>query len=224
MSLPDPAFADESLRDLAKTHSSAGREADNERLEFLGDTVLDLVVAEALYRDHPELSEGALTEFKSEVVSRKTLAEAARELKLEQGVQVGSGLRGRQLPRSVLANLYEAFLGAIYLDSGLEAARKYVLETLAEPLSRPHFEESPDNPKQEFQQLCQREWGAPPTYRVVERYGRSHARSFRVVAVAAEREYPGAWGRTLKEAERWAAYEALLLLKARDAGPEAGTK
>jgi ribonuclease-3 len=213
MSPLDHDFADERWLELALTHASTGREEDNERLEFLGDTVLDLVVAEALFHRHPELDEGALTEFKAEVVSRRALAEAARRLDLEGHLQVGSGLRGRALPRSVLANVFEALVGALYLDAGLAACRDWILETLAEPLARPRHEAAPSNPKQELQQLAQRLWGAPPTYRTTEEFGRSHARAFRVVAVAGGREFPGAWGRTLKEAERWAAHEALLVLE-----------
>jgi ribonuclease III len=212
-------FTDPALRELALTHSSTGRARDNERLEFLGDAVLDLVIAEELYRDHPNLSEGALTEFKAEIVSRKTLAEAARELELESHVTVGPGLKGRTLPRSVQANLYEAVLGAVYLDAGLEVSRTFVLETLAEPLARAGTEELPDNPKQELQQTTQRRWGAPPIYRVAEKAGRSHARAFLVIAEAGGIEFPGAWGRTVKEAERWAAHEALLVIEGKgDAG------
>jgi len=205
-------FQNEALLELALTHASMGGARDNERLEYLGDAVLDLIVAEDLFHDHPELDEGALTEFKSEVVSRRTLAVAARELALDERAHVGSGMRGRVFPRSVLANLYEAYLGAIYLDAGLEVARAFVLESLREPLARPFHQESPQNPKQELQQLCQREWGEPPKYATVEERGRSHARAFLVAARAGGREFPSAWGRTLKEAERWAAHEALLVL------------
>jgi ribonuclease-3 len=209
----DHEFGDGTLLELALTHASTGAAENNERLEFLGDVVLDLIVAEYLYERHPELAEGALTEFKAEVVSRKTLAIAAREIEIERHVVLGSGLRGRALPRSVLANLYEAILGAIYLDAGLEASRQFVLRTLREPLASPTHQAAPSNPKQEFQQLVQRLWGTPPTYHVIEERGRSHARAFLVEADAGGQSFPGAWGRTLKEAERWAAYEALLVLE-----------
>lgn len=209
----DHDFADERWLELALTHASTGRAANNERLEFLGDAVLDLIVAEALFHRHPDLDEGALTEFKSEVVSRRALADAARELGIERHARVGSGLRGRTLPRSVLANLYEALVGALFLDAGMEASRAWILETLAEPLDQPLHREAPKNPKQELQQLAQKLWGEPPTYRAVQDFGRSHARAFLVVAQAGDREFPSAWGRTLKEAERWAAHEALLVLE-----------
>jgi ribonuclease III len=213
MGLTEHQFKDEELLELALTHSSTGRTRNNERLEFLGDAVLDLIVAEGLFQQHPDLNEGSLTEFKAEVVSRRTLADAARQLRLDTKITVGSGMKGRALPRSVLANIYEAVLGAIYLDAGLDASRAYVQETLREPLSRPFHEESPLNPKQELQQLCQRLWGKPPRYRAIAQHGRSHARAFLVVATISGHEYPSAWGRTLKEAERWAAHEALLVLK-----------
>lgn len=212
----DHDFAQQRWLELAMTHSSTGRRENNERLEFLGDTVLDLIVAEALYRAHPELNEGALTEFKAEVVSRKTLAEAAKRLGLDKHVILGAGLKSRALPRSVLANIYEALLGGIYLDAGLEAARCYVEKTLAEPLSQPHHLDAPVNPKQELQQFSQRVWNAPPTYRVLQEIGRAHARAFLVAATCSTEEFPAAWGRTVKEAERWAAHEALLVLRERE--------
>ena len=106
-------FGDATLLDLALTHSSMGLERDNERLEFLGDAALDLVVAEELFRRHDDLHEGDMTELKAWVVSRKTLAEAARLLELDQFARVGQSLRERTLPRSVLSNLYEAVLGAV---------------------------------------------------------------------------------------------------------------
>jgi ribonuclease-3 len=210
-------FSDVELRDLAFTHSSLGLERDNERLEFLGDAALDLVVAEELFRHHADLPEGELTELKAWVVSRKTLAEAARELGLEERARVGAGLRERTLPRSVLANLYEAVLGAIYLDGGLEAARAFVLTTLRTPLNQVRHKNQGPNPKQSFQQWCQKRWGELPAYRLLESRGEAHARAFLVAAQVRGEEFPSAWGRTRKEAESWAAHEALLVLEAREA-------
>jgi ribonuclease-3 len=212
MAVSPHSFRDERLRALAMTHSSTGRVDDNERLEFLGDAVLDLVVAEELYQRHGDLREGALTEFKADIVSRRTLAEAARELDLASQVSVGPGLRGRALPRSVLANLYEAWLGAIYLDAGLEVAREFVLTTLAGPLDQASVVSAPGNPKQELQQLAQRDLGETPSYELLQQVGRAHARAFLVAAKVGARSFPSAWGRTMKEAERWAAHEALLVL------------
>ena len=106
------------------THASTDGERNNERLEFLGDAALDLVVAEELFNGLADLPEGELTELKASVVSRRTLAEAALGLRLEERARVGGGMRERSLPKSVLANLYEAVLGAVYLDAGYAAARR----------------------------------------------------------------------------------------------------
>lgn len=206
------AFRDERLLALALTHASTGAGEDNERLEFLGDAVLDLVVAEELYRVQPALDEGAMTELKSWVVSRRVLAGAARELGLDQVARLGAGLRDRALTASMLANLYEAALGAVYLDAGLEAARAFTRTTLAVSLERVQAMKSAPNEKQVLQRHSQTLTGMPPTYLVLRERGHAHAKAFLVAAEVAEQRYPSAWGRTLKEAERWAAHEALLVL------------
>jgi ribonuclease-3 len=209
-------FADPSLLDLALSHASVGRPgdgADNERLEFLGDAVLDLVVAEELYRTLPAAAEGDLTELKSRVVSRRALAGAARDLGLEAYARVGPGMRGRALSTAVLANLYEAVLGAVYLDSGYGPARSFSLRTLGEALEDARTQRAGPNPKQSLQQYCQKRTGVPPVYRKLDERGRAHAKAFLVAAQLEGTQYPSAWGRTLKEAERWAAHEALGVLE-----------
>jgi ribonuclease-3 len=214
-SLPH-SFRDPGLLRLALTHASTGEAEDNERLEFLGDAVLDVIVAEHLYAVEPALSEGQMTELKAWVVSREVLAGVARELELDSMARLGAGMRHRKLPRSVLANLYEGALGAVYLDAGLDAARAFVHATLAGPLERAHVEEDTKNPKQELQQLCQLATGEPPGYVLLEERGHAHSKAFLMAAEADGRRFPGAWGRTRKEAERWAAYEALLVLAEED--------
>jgi ribonuclease-3 len=209
-------FRDPALLALALTHSSTGEERDNERLEFLGDAALDLVVAEELFLHHVDLPEGELTVLKAWVVSRRTLAEAARALGLEEEARLGGGLSRRTLSRAVLANLYEAVLGAIYLDDGLEAARAFIRATLAEPLALVRERRGAANPKQLLQEYCQKRSGSPPQYEVLDDRGRAHARAFLVRARTSEATFPSAWGRTRKEAEHWAAYEALLVLDESD--------
>jgi len=212
-SLPH-AFQDERLLALALTHASTGASEDNERLEFLGDAVLDLIVAEELYRVLPPLDEGAMTELKAWVVSRKVLAGVARGLGLEDRARVGAGMRDRALTSSMLANLYEAALGAVYLDGGLAAAQAFARATLAGPLERVQALKSAPNEKQVLQRHSQVLTGEPPEYVVLRERGHSHAKAFQVAAEVGERRYPSAWGRTLKEAERWAAHEALLVIQA----------
>ncbi len=214
-SLPH-AFRDPRLLALALTHASTGASEDNERLEFLGDTVLDLLVAEELYRMVPPLDEGAMTELKAWVVSRKILAGVARDLGLDEQARVGGGLRDRALTSSMLANLYEAALAAVYLDAGLEAARDFARATLAGPLAHVQAVKSAPNEKQVLQRVSQVQTGVPPAYVMIAERGHAHAKAFLVVAEVGGRRFPSAWGRTLKEAERWAAHEALLVLRAEE--------
>jgi ribonuclease-3 len=211
------AFQDERLLALALTHASTGASEDNERLEFLGDAVLDLIVAEELYRVVPPLDEGAMTELKAWVVSRKVLAGVARALGLEEQARVGAGMRARALTSSMLANLYEAALGAVYLDAGLAAAQAFARATLAGPLARVQAQKSAPNEKQVLQRHSQAVTGHPPEYVVLRERGHAHAKAFLVAAEFGARRFPSAWGRTLKEAERWAAHEALLVLQEEDA-------
>jgi ribonuclease-3 len=212
-----PDFRDAALLELALTHASTQGERHNERLEFLGDAVLDLIAAEELYRTQPELSEGEMTELKASLVSRRTLAAVAVELDLGSRARVGQGLRERMLPTSVLANLFEAVLGAVYLDGGLDAARAFARAALARPLAEVRRRGPDANPKQALQHLAQARWNEIPAYELLEERGRAHARSFLVAARLQSRAFPAAWGRTRKEAERWAAYEALLVLEAEPA-------
>ena len=209
---PDHDFRDPSLLELAMTHASADRDRNNERLEFLGDTVLDLVAAELLYERLPDRDEGDLSKAKAWLVSRKTLAGAARELDLAGRARFGAGLERRGAPTSVHANLYEALLGAIYLDGGLEAARAFVVTSLATPLDEAARAGHVENHKQRLQEWAQRAGGEPPTYELVERRGGDHRSAFQVRAEVHGHRYPPAWGRTRREAERHAAREALLAL------------
>ena len=222
MSALPHSFRDPALLALALTHASTGTGADNERLEFLGDAVLALIVAEELYRGSTELDEGAMTELKAWVVSRKVLAGAARTLELEHLARVGQGMKDRALPPSVLANLYEALLGAVFLDGGLEAARQFARVTLSSPMERVRTLQRATNEKQSLQQLAQTQTGQPPAYILLAERGYAHAKAFLMAAEIAGRRFPSAWGRTRKEAERWAAHEALLVLAVDQARGEAG--
>jgi ribonuclease-3 len=122
-----------------------------------------------------------------------------------------------------MANLYEAVLGAVYLDGGYRAAQTFALETLRESLDRVRDEHDPFNPKQALQHLCQARWGSPPGYELLDQRGLAHTRAFLVAAVVEGQRYPSAWGRTRKEAEKWAAHEALLVLgEEAEAGCQAG--
>ncbi|MEZ5977215.1 MAG: ribonuclease III [Planctomycetota bacterium] len=207
------SFVDPKLLELALTHSSVDGAEPNERLEFLGDAVLDLVVAEKLFLDNPGLREGDLTQAKAWIVSRKTLAEAALELGLWEKARKGRGLTTANPSRAILANLYEAVLGAIYLDGGLEPAKRFALATLSQFLARGVSSPERSSPKQSLQEYVQARGFRPPDYELLDERGLAHARAFEVAARIGKRRMPSAWGRTRKEAEHWAAHEALLVLR-----------
>ena len=196
----------------ALTHASSAdsRVVSNERLEFLGDAVLGLVVCEQLYRLFPDLLEGDLTKIKSIVVSRRTCARISRTLGLDRFLLLGRGMASQaMIPASVMAAVFESMIAAIYLDGGLEPARTFILD-----LCRPEIDKASDghhggNYKSLLQQLSQREFGAVPTYEMVDEQGPDHSKSFRVSAVIGSLRYPAAWGRNKKEAQQRAALNAL---------------
>jgi len=183
----------------------------NERLEFLGDAVLGQVVAEHLYHDFPEWSEGELTKLKAAVVSEVTLDEAARQLGLGKFLVMARGEEqsgGRERP-SLLSDALEAIIGALYLDRGLRAARELVLRLLAAPMRALELDERRRDYKTLLQELIQGRHKQPPVYRVVAEEGPDHDKTF-VVEVRFRRHLLGEGvGKSKKEAEQKAAQEAL---------------
>jgi len=208
------SFKGPELLALAMTHSSSKTTEGvcNERLEFLGDAILGMVVSEYLYDNFPDYSEGDLTRIKSVVVSRPVLAIAAREMGLQDYINVGRGLGQRKLPRSVLANVFEAIVAALYEDSGLEKAREFILKHLTDQVDTVIQDEHEKNYKSILQQFAQKEMAATPTYRVVDQRGPDHAKQFQVIAVIEGKEHAPGWGRSKKEAEQRAAEQTLELL------------
>jgi len=205
-------FRDASLLDEATTHSSAKPASDQsyERLEFLGDAVIGLVVAERLFGLSRRFSEGQMAEMRSAVVSQHSLAQASRRLGLQRYLRVGRGLAKRgEYPPSVVADAYEALVGAIYLDGALENARQFVLRTLGPQLEAAQQREHPPNFKSALQELVQGDGLEPPTYRVISKTGPQHDRRFVVVVSVAGVERGFGWGRNKKEAEQRAAEQAL---------------
>lgn len=213
-------FSDIELLAMCLTHASSARTRlhSNERLEFLGDAVLGAVVCEALYQRFPEASEGELTRIKSIVVSRATCATMAGRVHLEEFVLVGKGLdHGGRIPPSILAGTFEGLVAGIYLDGGLEAARKFLT-----PLITPEIESSAatlhvQNFKSLLQHIAQKRLGATPIYRLLDERGPDHSKVFHISAVVAGRAFPAAWGANKKEAEQTAAQHALEELLSEDA-------
>lgn len=202
-------FRDASLLEQALTHASCGPLRTNERLEFLGDALLGHFAAEELFRRLPQQSEGELSTRKAWLVSRPVLAIAAQRLELHERAQLGQGLDRDALPSSVLANLFEAVLAAIYLDSGWRAARDFAQLALARELERCCAGDFALDPKQELQQWTQQRALGLPRYALLEQSGEAHARQFQIAVEIAEERFEACWGRSRKEAERLAARAAL---------------
>lgn len=202
-----PALLEQSL-----THSSsaATRLASNERMEFLGDAVLGMVVCQEIFTLAPEMPEGDMTKIKSTVVSRQTCAEAAIRLGLDEMLVLGKGVAGRAtLPPSLAAAVLESVIGAIYLDGGLEPAKKFILEQMSAPIGEAMASQHQCNYKSLLQQYAQRELNATPQYDVIDEKGPEHSKCFEIAVRVHGRQFASAWGASKKEAEQKAALTAL---------------
>ncbi len=210
-------FRDHGLLELALTHASRETE-HNERLEFLGDGILDLVVSLLLFQRFPKAREGELTEWKALLVSRETLSRVGERLSLEQWLLPGEHLRQRgSLPRSLLGNAVEALLAAVYLDcdeaDALPTCRKLAEQWLGGELARLPQSQERKQAKQLLQNWAQQK-GSLPIYVLTDFHDHPDTQAFQIAAEWRGRRFPGAWGASKKEAERRAAWEAILLLRA----------
>jgi ribonuclease-3 len=205
-------FHDQKLLQSALTHASSAsnRLESNERMEFLGDSVLGTIVCQYLYERYPEFMEGELTKIKSIVVSRRTCAKVSISLGLERCLVVGKGMQGSvSVPRSLLSDLFESLIAAIYLDGGWDAVTSRVLRWLEVELKSAVDGFSGGNHKSTLQQWTQRDNGNSPSYELLEEKGPDHNKLFLVAAVVEGRKHTPAWGRSKKEAEQRAAGNAL---------------
>ncbi|HWQ28966.1 MAG TPA: ribonuclease III [Dehalococcoidia bacterium] len=191
----------------------------NERLEFLGDAVLGLVIGKLLYQDFPDVDEGRLTELRAHLVRRDTLARAAARLRLGEYLRLGRGEEaagGRDRPTN-LAHAFEALVGAVYLDQGLDTVERFVHEALGPELATVRERRVPADPKSQLQEYVQSHWQITPTYRTVRIEGPDHARRF-TVEVSVGGEVLGAGeGRSKQQAEKAAARVALEALERKEA-------
>ncbi len=211
----DYEFDDKQLLDLALTHASIvdNREKSNERLEFLGDAVLGLVICEHLFRTYPDLAEGEMTKIKSSVVSRRHCSLAAERLGLGRLLRIGKGMSTRaELPESVTAAVFESVIGAIYLDGGLEAAEDFILQHLAPQAQRAADSGHQSNFKSVLQQASQEYFDLTPQYVVLDEKGPDHAKCFEVAVDIGPHRFDSCWGANKKQAEQEAALTALVEL------------
>jgi len=205
-------FRDPDLLAMALTHASIAdtRLQSNERQEFLGDSVLGLVVCEELYRQYPHYLEGELTKIKSVVVSRKVCAEVATAMGLPDMLFLGKGIADRKrIPMSLKAAALEAVISAIYLDGGLEEAKRFVLRCVQSFIEAAVASENQENYKSHLQQYAQKHLYATPQYDTLDEQGPDHNKCFEVCVSVGERRFPSAWGPSKKEAEQLAAMLAL---------------
>ena len=205
-------FADAALLEEALTHTSAAdtRLRSNERMEFLGDAVLDLVVVDALYREFPDYFEGDLTKVKSAVVSRRTCAAVARDIGLDELLIVGKGMEGRHhIPASLTAAVYESIVAALYLDGGYEVAKRFVLDTMTPHVKSLSANLHQHNYKALLQQHAQRLFSVAPQYELLDEKGPDHSKCFEICVSVEGKRFEGAWAPTKKVAEQKAAVNAL---------------
>ncbi len=211
-------FHDFALLKQAMTHSSYSNEIKYnkpphyERIEFLGDAVLENIVSEFLYTEYPDMTEGELTRLRASLVCEFTLSKSAQDLQLGEFVNLSKGedLTGGRTRNSILCDLFESLLGAIYLDGGFEPAKKYVLTYLLNDIdNKKLFYDS----KSRLQELVQQEGMGELVYEVIATNGPEHNREYVTCAKIGDKEVATGKGTSIKSAEQMAAYEALLILK-----------
>lgn len=214
-------FNNRTLFQQAFTHTSyayegnnQGKYPDNQRLEYLGDAVLELVVSDYLYHRYPEMSEGSLTKVRSKIVCEASLAAFARELDFGKYLQLGTGEEkngGRTRP-SILSDAFEAFLGALYLDQGIKIAKQFLHKQIFPKVDQDWLSRMTDV-KSRLQELIQQEQLGVLDYRIVDVKGPPHKPQFVAELYLNEKCLGKGTGRTKKEAEEQAAGQALTRLK-----------
>lgn len=214
-------FNDVSLRETALTHRSYafenGLATNNERLEFLGDAVLGIVVTDMAFREFTELPEGELAKLRAAIVNMGALAEVARDLGLGRFIRLGKGeeMSGGRDKSSILADALEALLGAIYLDRGLQTASKIIARLFRPRMVAYARGEGARDYKTILQELASADLHALPEYRITER-GPDHQKEFTAAVFLAGEQWGTGMGRSKKEAEQQAAHEAYVRLSERE--------
>jgi ribonuclease-3 len=215
-------FDDKSLLTRALTHRSLINESaqtpemDNERLEFLGDAVLDFVTGEYLYQRFPEMHEGALTSLRSALVKRETLARFAADINLSEYMLISKGERasGGHQRVALLAGAFEALIGALYLDQGLAVVRTFWHRFTDPYLAHLVLDHLDKDPKSTLQELSQGSLQTKPRYQIVSQEGPDHAKEFVIEVLLGERVLGIGRGNTKQRAEQEAARQALERMKA----------
>ena len=208
-------FSDIDLLKKSLTHASAASTKldSNERLEFFGDSILGLVICQALFEKFPGYLEGDLTKIKSKLVSRKTCSMIAAQLDIEDLFHIGPGMqKSNALKGSIAAAMLESLIAAIYIDGGFEQARNFILRIFGPLIEHSNAAEHQENFKSLLQQYAQQELNTTVTYEVLDEKGPDHNKCFESAVVIDKKRYPSAWGTTKKESQQRAAFNALVEL------------
>ena len=208
-------FSDETLLETAFTHTSYANEhrllkiSHNERLEFLGDAVLQLIISEYLYTKYPKRPEGDLSKMRSMIVREESLAGFARDCQFDQFIKLGRGEEksGGRNRDTILGDLFEAFLGALLLDKGVEAVKSFLYQVMIPKVEAGDFERVTDY-KTKLQELLQINGDVEIAYQVVSETGPAHAKNFEVAVLINGRKSGQGQGRSKKLAEQEAAKNA----------------
>ena len=211
-------YNDVSLLKEALTHSSYANEhrvdniKDNERLEFLGDAILDLIISEYLFKKHPKMPEGDLSKLRASIVCEASLAQVAKEMNFGDYILLGKGeeMTGGRERASILADGFEALTGALFIDGGFESAKKFLTETLVKKVEKvKSLEDIYTDYKTLLQECVQKHSSNPISYKVVAEEGPDHDKHFKVEVCHDENCLGTGTGKSKKEAEQDAAKSAL---------------
>ncbi len=208
-------FKRDDLITEALTHKSYKRPYNNERLEFLGDAVLDLIVGEYLFKKFPNEDEGILSKIRASLVNEKGFTKLALNIKLGESllISVAEENNGGRTKPSLLSNAFEAIIGAIYLESGLEVTSKIVIELIESAYDSIDLNSLSKDFKTTLQELTQADFGETPNYKLVRSFGPDHKKEFEIAVELQNKIIASALGKSKKEAQQKAAKIALKTLK-----------
>lgn len=222
MNIKLPEFNNEELRSLAFTHRSylnENREAkeSNERLEFLGDSILSFVVSSAIFNQYPNLKEGELTSLRSVLTNTQTLCLVSQTLELGDLLKMSKGEEegGGRTNKTILANTYEAVVGALFLDGGIEKAREFITATILENQNEFVGQQGLKDPKSSLQEFMQEKYKVSPDYRILEEVGPDHDKEYTAGVFLNDECVAKGVGHSKQDAEKDAAQKALEVLNKR---------